>query len=131
MIPDWSDVIKQVHDQSRERAAQEHRQASLEQAEKHHAERQRWARFSVSVGALGVLLALVSFLVGRFWPTTQVAALDQRVTALERKLQSENPNPQPTTLPIRRSEQQTPVTPLKSSTPNPDARKVPEPKTLE
>src|SRR5438034_6856924 len=58
-------VLRQiVHDEigARERAEVAARgEKSLAQAERHHADRQWWTRFSVSVAAASFLLALASF----------------------------------------------------------------------
>ena len=63
---------------------------SMAQAERHHADRQWWTRFSVVVATLSFLLALASFLFGRYLPTSQVAALETRVAAIEHKIATDN-----------------------------------------
>ena len=111
-------------------ADKDHRLAQLAQAERQHSERQWWTRFSAWVGALGVFVAVASFLSGRFWPTPQVSSLERRVAALEQKQTASAPsNLTPTTTPQSHSPPQTATTPPATATPSPAAQTTPAPKT--
>lgn len=125
-----SKAARELLDESDRTEAAQRAAASLAQADKHHADRQWWTRFSAWVGVFGLLLALVSFLAGRFWPTAQVSSLERRVAALEQnQTASAQPNLIPTTPPQLHLPQQTAATPQVSATPSPAAQTTPAPKT--
>jgi len=78
-----------VHDELAVRAHAEtsaRSEKSLDQAERHHSDRQWWTRFSVLLAVASFLLALASFLIGRLLPTSQVSSLEQRLATVEQKL---------------------------------------------
>ena len=110
--------------------AEDQRRAPLDLSQAQHQERQRSARFSVRVSVAGLLLALVSFLSGRFWPTSQVSSLERRVTAIEQTLSSSpTTHPQPPTAQIPTSPKHTLSSTPVASTPSPTAATTPAPKT--
>lgn len=95
-------VARQVLNERRQAQKREdearHRE-DVAQADRHHSERQRWTRFATWVAFLSALVALASFLAGRFLTAPQVSSLERRVSALEQQLSAAPPNPKPTVSP--------------------------------
>jgi hypothetical protein len=91
---------------------------SFAQAERHHRDRQWWTRFSAWVAFLSALVALASFLAGRFLPPPQDRELARRVTALEQQMSVAAATPRPTAAPTQQTQSQSTSSPAVSgSTP--------------
>jgi hypothetical protein len=100
-IPHWIEESPErtaIHELLAEAETAERREAAAVVAQ-HHQERQWWTRFSAWVGVAGFLLALAAFLLGRFWPTSQVSELERRVATLEPHQRTAMTNPPPTPTP--------------------------------
>jgi len=126
-IPHWIEESAErtaIHELLAEAETAERREAAAVVAQQHQ-ERQRWVRYSTAIGIAGFLLALA----GRFWPTSQVASLERRVTTIEQN-QLVYPTPiTPAPLASPQQNQSTSKPRLAPSTATPSATQAQNPTT--
>ena len=99
------------------------RKEGYEQAERHHADRQRGVKIAMAIALLSAVAGWASFLAARFFPPPPTDAIEsrfdlveQRLSALEGDHAPDQQSSQPTPKPIEPSKQLSPST---SPPPNP------------